>query len=218
MGVGRRLGWDRPPPWVSEFQRLRSELQGISAAVRSVVVTSATEGAGTTTVAAHLALTMAEDGEKSVLLVDANLRAPAVHRIFGLDSGDGLSEWDGTSPLPVQKLVAPPNLHVLTAGTPTDNGLFALHISRLTEITRRVKAEFDFVIWDTPPVVRHPDAPLLGPLVDGVLVVIESDRTPADALAVAREQLVSMGGRLLGAVMNRRGRFIPRVLRTSRDR
>jgi Mrp family chromosome partitioning ATPase len=209
---GHPRGW----PVAEEFRRLSGELQVGSPLIKSVLVTAAVGGEGTTTIAMHLAAALAEDRSLRVLLVDANLRSPAVHQRLGLELAPGLGVWDGTGAAPWQ-VTDVPGLQVLTAGVRSEDGIFGDGlVPTLGLLAKQVKDQFDFIVWDSPPVVRYPDAPLISTLVDGVLVVVEADRTSADTLTVASEQLARVGAKILGGVMNRRGRFFPRALRGHR--
>ena len=102
---------------------------------------------------------------------------------------------------------------VLTAGAkpafPSDADA---HLARLVE---QVGRDFDFVVWDSPPLVAYPDGRSLAGLVGGTIVVIEADQTPLHHLDYVREQLSRPGARILGAVLNRSGRFLPRSFRPS---
>lgn len=178
------------------------------------MVVSCNEGEGTTTVAINLARSLAENPRCRVLLIDANLRAPALHRWFDLELAPGLLEWDGTSIPAYQGSPTIPNLSVLTAGVRGEHSLAWVDITAdLGIIAKQVREEFDVVVWDSAPVTRHPDGILLARLVDGVLVVVQPDRTRIDALGFLRDELNRAGATVLGAVLNRHGRFYPRTLR-----
>ena len=177
------------------------------------MVTAASRGEGVTTIAINLAAVLAADPDGQVLLVDANLRDPAVHDRLGLSLDGGLGDWNGAADgLRFKPVDVARNLLVLTAGVRHAEGLAAVEPARLAALAKQARDRFDFVVWDSPPVVRYPDGVRLGTLVDGVLVVIEADRSRMDTLAVAREQLARAGTKVLGAVMNRSGRYYPRSL------
>jgi Mrp family chromosome partitioning ATPase len=198
---------------VGEFRRLAGELSGVSGGPRSILVTGPSGGEGATTAAAMLALAVTERQDSPTLLVDANLRAPRLHTLLGLAVSPGLSDWSGEGALPCQPVQAYPNLSFLPAGTGAgDETMPALgrgHAARLAAAARCARDEFAWAIWDTSPSLRFPDAIALAPLVDGVLVVVESDRTRIDHLVEFRDQLRRTDARLLGVVMNRSGRYWP---------
>lgn len=214
MTGGNEPGPQLAPVLAEEFRRLCGELQIAFAFAKSVLITAPVGGEGTTTIAVNLARALAENQQQRVLLVDANGRAPALHRLFGLEPAGGVRDWDGQSrPLYKSTHVAP-NLFVLTAGI-GDETVLGEQPAKLRLLAKQVREKFDFVVWDSPPITRNSDAFILATVVDGVLVVVEADRTRIDTLEFVREQLTRVDAKLLGAVMNRKGRFLPRALRDS---
>jgi Mrp family chromosome partitioning ATPase len=181
-----------------------------------VLLTAPSGGEGVTTIAASLAAALAEDGRTRVLLVDANLRAPAVHERFDVARAPGLIDWDGATPPRYQGVDGTPNLFLLTAGTPAPpESVASLPAGLLGTLAKTTRDHFDFVIWDAAPVVRYPDSLPLASLTDGVIVVIEAGATRVEQLELTRERLQRAGARVLGSVMNRTGRNLFRWLKDS---
>lgn len=201
-----------------ESRRLAVRLRTLHAAMRCLQITSPSGGEGTTTVALELARALAEDPERRVLLVDANLRSPAIHRLLGLELGEGVRDWDGKGALPIRASGYRPNLFVLTAGAGGRAEGWSEQFGRLGAVARQVREEFDMAVFDTPPVARYPDALGLAPHVDAMLVVVAADETRLDRLAFVREELGRMAPPLVGAVLNRTGRYLPRLPRQFDDR
>jgi capsular exopolysaccharide synthesis family protein len=172
--------------------------------LRRVLVTSAGPGEGKSTTAANLAVAMAQS-ERSVLLVEADLRRPSVHTIFRQPANPGLSSYlVGDSLLAAVLLKsAVPNLSVVVSGPIPPNPAELLASRRMREFLDTVSERFDLVILDSPPVLATSEASALAPQVDGVLVVVDSSRTPEMALRRTRERLEAVHGRILGAVLNR---------------
>ena len=170
-----------------------------------VLVTSAQPLEGKTTTACNLATALAYGGQK-VLLVDADMRRPGVHRGFGLDNECGLSELlDGRATLAqsVQRLVEP-DLWVMTAGSTPPNPSELLGSERMESLLSQVKTgPFDWVIIDTPPVLAVTDASILTPWVSGVTFVVGSEMTRRRLAERAIETLTAGRPRILGAVLNR---------------
>jgi tyrosine-protein kinase Etk/Wzc len=170
-----------------------------------VMITSSFPGEGKTTIAANLALTFAQSG-KRVILVDCDLRRPALHKIFDHSRNPGVTEvLAGDVPLAkalhttgIEKIV------LLTAGTIPPNPAELLSSTGMRELLTRLRANCDMVILDAPPVIPVTDAPLLTALTDLVVVVIESGRIPANAAKRMKELLQSVQAPVAGFVLNDR--------------
>ena len=188
---------------VEQYRRLAASLHHTQAArgVHLLMVTSAAAGEGKTLTAVNLALTFAESYHRRVLLIDADLRRPAVHQIFDLPISIGLADVlraGDTGPPLVQ---VTPRLSILQAGAPVQDPMSLLTSERMTRVVEEAAAAFDWVILDAPPVGLLSDANLLSSVVDGVVLVIGAGRTPLEAIrraanAIGRE-------RILGTVLNR---------------
>jgi len=203
--TAEKLVTDRRIPPVSreQYRRLAAVLHASQEAsgVKVVMVASAAEGEGKTLTAANLALTLSESYRRSVALIDADLRRPALQTLFGLPDSAGLSEC--LVAREEQKLKiwpVSPTLSVLPAGHPTGDPMAALTSERMRRVIGEAKETFDWVIVDTPPVLLIPDAQLLGSMVDGVIVVIRAGRTPHD---LVRRAVDALGhAQILGTVLN----------------
>lgn len=192
-----------------EINRLRGDLFDGSKSLKSVMVTAPAGGEGTSSIALLLALALSKQEGGRTLLVDAHLRSPQVHTYFDLDLSRGLANWNGEGALFYQACAGHFQLHALTAGIgdTVDCGLDRL--PHLAKLARQVRDDFNYIIWDSAPLIRYPDAKVLAPLVDGAIVVLEADHTRADHLTYFREQMHRANANILGAVMNRHGRYWP---------
>jgi capsular exopolysaccharide synthesis family protein len=167
------------------------------------VVTSSQPQEGKTTIASNLAASMAQSG-KSVLLIDTDLRRPRVHTSFGLSRERGVStliSGEATFESAVQRSRVP-GLDVLTSGPVPPNPAELLHspaFARLLELTRQ---RYDLVIFDSPPLGAVTDAAIIGPQVDGVVVVVKSAETTRDSLRSSLRQLRDVNAKVLGVVVN----------------
>jgi Mrp family chromosome partitioning ATPase len=204
----------QPPDEVAnEFQRVCLQLRLVHPDAHSLIVTAPCGREGTSTVAVLCATALTEIVGGTVVLVDANLRAPTLHRRFGLTGAAGLRGWDPTRPAEGIHATPRDRLSVLPAGRGSDDAgaggsLHALHRSgRLAALAQRLREEFSFVVWDTPAINTFPDARFLLPHADGVLVVAEADMTPLGELATLCEQTAPVGCPVLGVILNRTGRF-----------
>jgi capsular exopolysaccharide synthesis family protein len=171
-----------------------------------ILVTSALPREGKTTAAANLAVTLAQLGDKTVL-VDADLRKPGVGRLLNLGPGKyaGLSSYlAGVSSLDLVTVPHPaiPNLAAIPTGPLPPNPADLLSSHKLAEAVAELRTKFKFVVIDSPPIMAATDAVILSVQVDGVLLVVRSGETPKEAFTRTRDLLISVKSRLLGVVLN----------------
>jgi capsular exopolysaccharide synthesis family protein len=171
-----------------------------------ILVTSALPREGKTTAASNLAVTLAQLGDKTVV-VDADLRKPGIGRMLNLASGKytGLSSYlAGVSSLDLVSVPHPtiPNLVAIPTGPLPPNPADLLSSHRLADAIAELRTKFKFVVIDSAPVMAATDAVILSVQVDGVLLVARSGETPKAAFARTCELLVSVKSRLLGVVLN----------------
>lgn len=173
-----------------------------------LTITSANPQDGKSTVTSNLAIALADMGRR-VLLVDCDLRKPRQHTVFTVDNSWGLSdillEDTPVSSYTLSALAREsqiPGLSVVTSGAPLESATNHIHSARFRDLLDRFRAEFDYVLIDTPPLMLVPDARVVGQWSDGVILVIRAGQTlQADALAVAR-RLQEDGTRILGTILN----------------
>jgi len=201
------------PDIAEEYQRMKHGL--VSAAsgerVKAVMFVSSNEGEGTTTTVVNFAVHLCAESH-SVLLVDANLRSPAFHESFGLERAGGLSDMlnDRKNLLDVIVESKIRNLSVIPAGTAFATPAVLFESKNLDAAISQMKRSFDWILFDAPPVNLYNDAALLAPHVDGVILVVEAERTRREVVMRAKGLLQQRGTvRLLGAVFNHRKLHIP---------
>jgi capsular exopolysaccharide synthesis family protein len=194
--------------FAASYSRLVTNLgfAGLANPVRVVLVTSALPGDGKTTVATNLALTIAREG-KRVLLIDADLRGGRVDVTLRLPVAAGLGEvLRGQHEFETAVMQVPAGggreLHVLPRGTAKADPAALLASDKTREVLARARELYDMVIVDTPPVNAVADAALLSRQCDGVLVVARAGVTARDALVFAMEQLRIVHAPVIGAVLN----------------
>ena len=177
--------------------------------VSSIMVTSAGPDEGKSTTAANLALALTEAG-RDVLLISADLRRPRIHRLFNLPDRSGLGEVlaDSSGASPEARIAAglwsvTKHLSVLVSRPAPPEVTALLGSDAMRQLLETQRRCFDFVILDCPPVLVAADALALAPLVDAVLVVADRPSTGRQDLVRLREQLEQVGGKVLGAVLNR---------------
>ena len=171
-----------------------------------ILVTSALPREGKTTAAANLAVTLAQLGDKTVL-VDADLRKPGVGRLLNLGTGKyaGMSSYlAGVSSLEMVTVPHPviPNLAAIPTGPLPPNPADLLSSHRLADAIAELRTKYKFIVLDSPPIMAATDAVILSVQADGVLLVVRSGETPKEAFTRTRELLTSVKSRLLGVVLN----------------
>jgi polysaccharide biosynthesis transport protein len=201
----------QPKSLVSEaFRALRTSLLLSQAehAPQVILVTSALPREGKTTSAANLAITLAQLGDRTMLM-DSDLRKPGIRRALNLPNGHGrdigLSSYlAGVAPL--QDIVVPhptvPNLDAIPTGPIPPNPADLLSSHRMAEAVENLRQRYKFVVIDSPPIMAATDAVILSALTDGVVLVVWSNETPKEAFSRTRDLLAAVKGRLLGVVLN----------------
>jgi protein-tyrosine kinase len=188
---------------LEQYRRLAAVLHEaqVRGNLKTVMVTSALPGEGKSLTVANLAHTLSGSYGRRVLVVDADLRAPNVHRIFGIRNAGGLGEAlrNGHHGLPIVEISN--DLSVLTAGRPGPAPLADLISDRMGDIIRESAASFDWVLIDTPPVGLLPDAQVLARLAGAVVFVIAAGSTPKSAVERAVSEIGADS--IIGTVLNR---------------
>ena len=188
---------------VEQYRRLAAILheEQVRGNLKSVMVTSTLPSEGKTLTVVNLALTLSGSYGRRVLVIDADLRAPSMHRLLGVRNARGLSEAlrDGGRELPIVEVAS--GLSVLTAGRPGPSPLAELTSERMASVIREASATFDWVLIDTPPVGLLPDAQVLARLAGAVVFVIAAGSTPSGAVQRALTELGTES--IIGTVLNR---------------
>jgi succinoglycan biosynthesis transport protein ExoP len=169
----------------------------------SLLVTSAQSGEGKTTVAANLAVSLAQLGER-VLLIDADLRRPSLHNFFGNDGSTGLVNFL-TGDADWRSLVVhavPAGLDLLFCGPVPPNPADLLSSEYMPALIREASKEYKFVVVDSPPLLNLADSRILSTLVDGVILVVGGGITPRDLVLRAFQSARDAGSHVLGATIN----------------
>ena len=204
---GRPIALNQPRSPVAEaFRSLRTNLTftGVDTPLRRILITSPTPEDGKTMVSANLAVVMAQ-GEKKVVLIDADLRRPKIHQKFGMVNASGLTDLFVTQPENYNRIVhsnGVPRLSIVSSGPLPPNPAELLTSQKMIRIMDQLSKDSDMIVIDTPPVLTVTDAAGLAPAVDGVVLVVKPGKTKMSALQQAVEQLRAVGARVLGVVMN----------------
>lgn len=174
------------------------------AGVRSVIITSTLPGEGKTTTASNFASSLAESHQK-VVLIDADLRNPSLHKQFGLRKDPGLSEYLSERAT-LEDVIFPTsqeNLLLISAGSIPDNPSRLITSQRMKDLLEQLSQQADYVVIDTPPAVAFSDAMELGSVADSMILVVGAGSKLESAHFRARTQLANAHATLVGTVLNR---------------
>ncbi|SHH24179.1 capsular exopolysaccharide family [Desulfosporosinus lacus DSM 15449] len=193
-------------PISEAYRTLRTNVQftDVDSETKKIMITSSGPREGKSSTVANLAVSMAQTG-KCVLVVDADLRNPTQHKLFGLDNRQGLSvalvqEQDYRNYI---RETAVPGVKVLTGGPIPPNPAELVGSNRMKRLIKEFSEEYDIVLIDTPPVIAVTDAAVLAQEVDGVILVLASGEVNKDYALRAKELLDKVGAKILGAVLNK---------------
>lgn len=190
-----------------QYQGLRLTVERLGRArnAQVIAVTSPGAGEGKTLTAINLAAALARGSEARVLLIDADLRRPAIGRQLGItDAVQGLADLITQNDLgidSVAKTIEPYSLSVITSGAARDSVHKILRSPRLDKMLQDARQQYDFIVIDTPPLLPVFDSALLARAVDGVLIVVAAHHTPRKLLGEALNLLDA--SKVLGIVFNR---------------
>lgn len=193
-------------PLMESYRSLRTNINfaAVGSTLKSVVVTSSVPAEGKSTTAANLAMAMALDG-KRVIIVDADLRRPSLHKLFRLESSPGLTDvLVGTHE--IEDVIRPSgvdNVSVIAAGSPPPNPAELLGSARMVDLITQLEAISDIVLFDSPPALAVADGVVLAARTNGVLLVIGYGETKKTNTRKAVELLRRANARVLGTVLNR---------------
>lgn len=205
--------FDQESPMATEMRRLYSNIRHHHGRpdMRSFLVTSAHRGEGKSTIASHLALTVARFKGKRSLIVDADLRRPRLHDVFAVPREPGLLEClEGKmDPLEAVKDTMIENLKVIPAGSRTSSPAHLFEGDILSEIFKKIRFYYDIVIVDSAPVIPVSDPMLISSEVDGVILVLLAGKTPRSVAKRAGDILRDANANIIGVVVNNLSEVLP---------
>lgn len=199
---------ENPKSVISEaYRTLRTNIQfsSVDRDLKTIVITSSKSKEGKSSVAANLAYSIAESG-KNVLLIDCDLRKPMVHRIFNISNLSGLTNILIGNKNLKDVLVAHEKrqeLHILPSGPLPPNPAELLGSNRMKDFIDKVKAEYDMVIFDTPPIGLVTDSAIISTIVDGTIVVINVGETEIELVQHSVDLLKKVNANVIGVVLNK---------------
>jgi capsular exopolysaccharide synthesis family protein len=194
---------EMPPIAIEQYRRLAGTLHELQAqrGIKTLMVSSSLPREGKTLTITNLALTLSHSYRRKVLLIDADLRHPSIHEVFGLRNTAGLADVVRTAGRQVPIIELSEHLSVLTAGHPDMNPLANLTSRHVADLLQRASREFDWVLMDTPPIGLISDAHLVSRMCEAALFVVGAGSTPYD---LVQRGLAELGDdRIIGVVLNR---------------
>jgi len=197
----------RPQSQMAEsYRALRTSLllTSLGAPPKTILITSALPREGKTTTSINTAIVLAQKGVR-VLLIDADLRRPSIHKTLGMGPRVGLSNvLTGGATLQQATMRSPvlPNLYVLPAGTPPPNPAELMASVQMNDMLTQLRDQYDHIVVDTPPTLSVTDAVVLSTRADAVVLVIRSAQTTKPALRRARDILAQVNARVSGVLLN----------------
>jgi len=179
------------------------QFSAVDRALRKLAVTSAGPSEGKSITVCNLAAIYAQAGQKT-LVIDADMRRPAIHHTFFISNRFGLSHVlsNRCEAHEVISETFVPNLYALPSGVIPPNPAELLASNRMKTLLEELEREFDVILLDTPPVLSLADAQIVSAQCDGVLLVIDSGKVKIQAAQKAKEKLEMAGARILGVVLN----------------
>ncbi len=204
-----------PQAVISEqYRTLRTNVQlnNSPRPLKTIVISSALHGEGKTITAVNLAVTMAHDLDKSVLLIDCDLRGGTVHQLLAINPTQGLSDiLVNDTPLELAFYKSRiNNLSILPRGEIPHNPSELLGSKKMRKLLEDLKAKFDYIILDAPPIIPLTDACVLSPLVDGVIFIVQAHRTPRQLVKQAQNSLEHVHAKILGFVLTQAELNLPK--------
>jgi capsular exopolysaccharide synthesis family protein len=197
----------RPQSQMAEsYRALRTSLllSNLGAPPKVIMVTSALPQEGKTTTSINCAVVLAQKGVR-VLLIDADLRRPSIHKTLGMGPHSGLSNvLTGSTTLEqaITRTAILPNLFVLAAGTPPPNPAELLASTNMRDVLAQLREQYDHIVIDTPPSLSVTDAVVLSPRADAAVLVIRSGQTTKTALRRSRDILMQVNAKVVGVLLN----------------
>jgi polysaccharide biosynthesis transport protein len=200
------IGNGMPTEFSEAFRGIRTNILFSSAETgsKSIVITSTGPGEGKSVVSANVAMSLALAGQR-VLLIDADMRRPKVHELFGVSVEPGLSNVlvGNSKASEAVKRTLTPNLWLMAAGKHPPNPAELLGSKRFREFIASLGEHFDWVVIDSPPVMAVTDASVIANAASGVVFVVGAEMTGKGAARVALEQLDAAKAKYVGGILNR---------------
>ena len=187
---------------------------GAKRPVKSVVISSSNHREGKSVTAVNLSIALAQEGQQRVLLVDCDFRKPSIRKLMGIKPKHDLISVL-TKDIPLEKAIIPTpvnNLEIMVVNTVPSNPAELIGSTKMKKTLAALRKTYDYVIYDSPPIMAVTDAVVLGAEVDGLIMVLQARRTQRERIRDAEDLLRQARANLLGFVLTNVRSYIPRYL------
>lgn len=197
---------DPKSPIAEAYRNIRTNMQfaNLDRNLKTIMITSSTQGEGKTTTISNVAISLSTLGKK-VIIIDSDLRRPRIHKAFNLTNNKGLTDalLENSSYKEYIQKGPGENLYILTAGQIPPNPSEMLSSNSMKKLIEEIKEEYDYVLIDAPPVVIVTDAAIISTFADGVILVCASGEAEIEIIKRAKENLQKVNANILGVVINK---------------
>ena len=193
------------PTAVEAYSNLRTSilLSTAGGPPKKILITSGLAGEGKSTTVINTAFSLSKLG-RSILILDADLRRPTIHKALGIENRLGLSNYL-SGEVPLERIVSEtdiPNLYVIPSGTVPPNASELVSSEKMHHLLQQLSRIYDHILIDSPPLVSVTDALIMSTMADGVILVVSSGKCTRDVLRYSTQQLAKVQARVLGTVLN----------------
>jgi len=200
----------------NQYETLHSSLGKALGGIvgKAVVFSSSIEGEGTSTVVAEYGASLGPSKEKGTLMVDANLRSPRLHEFFGVPNETGLADvLNGSQDLAsAAARIGDEQFFLLPSGVTSTTPGALITVTRFSRFLAEARKRYALVLIDAPPIIPFAETPLIASIADGLVLIIESERTKREIVNRAKMAVLEAGGSVIGVVLNQRRYVIPEFL------
>jgi capsular exopolysaccharide synthesis family protein len=198
-----------------ELKNMKLYIRSISdqRSIKTILFTSSNPGEGTSTILVNFAKEIAVNGE-SVIVVDTNLRNPTLHKLMNVENIDGIAEIiEKRKPLiETIKKTDTENMQIITHGKQSERTITGFSTNAIKPIIDELKSHADWVLFDSPPIHTYSDAAILANEVDGVIMVVQAEKTKWEVAQSARDNITKGKAKILGAILNKKQFHIPNLI------
>lgn len=194
-------------PIAEAYRTIRTNIQfsKVDKDIKTILLTSSKQDEGKTTVASNIAVSFAALEGKRVLIIDADLRNPSIHRMFNISNNHGLTDvlTNQKSLKDCVQMTEVENLQILTTGKMPPNPAEMLESKRMREFIEVLKDYYDYIFIDAPPIGVITDAGILANYCDGTIMVVGAGETEREAAKITKERLETVKANIMGVILNK---------------
>jgi capsular exopolysaccharide synthesis family protein len=181
---------------------------------QSVVMGACNYGEGATTMALNFASALAHDPSKNILLIDGNLRSPHLHNYFRCERANGIVDLI-RGDIDIEQAIrktSTQRLYFIPAGREHSSPIILFESAEFAAVMDKLHAMFEFIIFDSSPLIRFSETTMLASRLDGLILILEAESTRREVAQVARSNLERTGAHVYGAILNKKQFYIPQKL------